>query len=328
MSNPSPGQAYVQSNGTANLGNLVPIRKQRPPATTDVQYIDGVLWVDTAAGNVYALTGKTTSNGVTSASWVLLGTSSGDIDTLTGDSGGALTPTLGNMNLLGGTNITSVGAGSTITFNLDPAITVATSVTTPLVVSPAASDLTLQAVAGQDAVITLGDAVGANKLSIRDSGAAEVAALDSNGNLTALSFATSAATAGANLTGATLAADGTDTNIDLTLTPKGTGNVDVTTGDLDLLDGNVVITGAGHQVQMQGGAVTDFIGTATLVAGTVTIANTNIAANDKIFLSYEGASIADSGQLSYTISAGVSFTIESTNGSDANDVSYFIVRQL
>ena len=38
-------------------------------------------------------------------------------------------------------------------------------------------------------------------------------------------FATSAAAAGANLTGNTLAADGTDTNININITPKGTGSL-------------------------------------------------------------------------------------------------------
>jgi hypothetical protein len=50
-------------------------------------------------------------------------------------------------------------------------------------------------------------------------------------------LATGAAAAGANLTGNTLAADGTDTNIDLNITPKGTGEVNVT--NIDVLSGKV-----------------------------------------------------------------------------------------
>ena len=50
-------------------------------------------------------------------------------------------------------------------------------------------------------------------------------------------LATSAAAAGANLNGNTLAADGTDTNIDLNITPKGTGEVNVT--NIDVLSGKV-----------------------------------------------------------------------------------------
>jgi hypothetical protein len=60
-------------------------------------------------------------------------------------------------------------------------------------------------------------------------------------------FATSAAAAGVNLNGNTLAADGTDTNIDINITPKGTGEVNVT--NIDVLSGKVpfsVITGRAY----------------------------------------------------------------------------------
>jgi len=56
----------------------------------------------------------------------------GDVETLTGDAGGAISPTAGNITLAGGTNIGTSGAGSTITINLDSAITLATSVTSPV----------------------------------------------------------------------------------------------------------------------------------------------------------------------------------------------------
>lgn len=53
----------------------------------------------------------------------------------------------------------------------------------------------------------------------------------------ATTLATSTATAGCNLNGNTLAADGTDTNIDINITPKGTGEVNVT--NIDVLSGKV-----------------------------------------------------------------------------------------
>jgi hypothetical protein len=109
------------------------------------------------------------------------------------------------------------------------------------------------------------------------------------------------------------------------------------TGNITSTAGNVVISGAGKQLQVEGGAVTDFIGTATLVLGTVTIANTNIAATDRIFIQRTAANASTTlGELSYTISASTSFTITSlilgTPGSpqtgDLSSVTYFIVRQL
>jgi hypothetical protein len=53
----------------------------------------------------------------------------------------------------------------------------------------------------------------------------------------ATTLATGSATAGANLNGNTLSADGTDANIDINITPKGTGEVNVT--NIDVLSGKV-----------------------------------------------------------------------------------------
>ena len=109
-------------------------------------------------------------------------------------------------------------------------------------------------------------------------------------------------------------------------------------GDITANVGNVVFNSAGKQLRVHGGAVTDFIGTATLTSGTTgAIANTNIAATDRIFVQRVAANASTTlGELSYTISAGASFTITSlilgtpgsTQTADVSTVTYFIVRQL
>lgn len=81
------------------------------------------------------------------------------------------------------------------------------------------------------------------------------------------------------------------------------------------------------QLQVEGGADTDFIGLTILAVGTVTISNTNISDDDRIFIQ-RVASSGTPGTLTYTITAGVSFTINSSSGSDASILTYFIVRQL
>jgi len=91
--------------------------------------------------------------------------------------------------------------------------------------------------------------------------------------------------------------------------------------------GALQINEAGQTLAVQGGAVTDFIGQAVLAAGTVTVNNTNITANDKIFLSVSLPG-GTQGILSYAIAAGASFTITSTNALDTSTVEYFIVRQI
>lgn len=58
----------------------------------------------------------------------------------------------------------------------------------------------------------------------------------------ATTFSTSSATAGSNLSGNTLAADGTDTNININITPKGTGEVALPKVNIDggAIDGTAI----------------------------------------------------------------------------------------
>ena len=106
--------------------------------------------------------------------------------------------------------------------------------------------------------------------------------------------------------------------------------------DLSSTAGFVSVSGTGKTLRVKGGAVTDFIGTATLTAGTVTVANTNISADDRIFLSVSNVNASTKlGHLTYTISAGASFTILSrasanltTETNDVSTIAYFIARQI
>jgi hypothetical protein len=72
----------------------------------------------------------------------------------------------------------------------------------------------------------------------------------------------------------------------------------------------------------------DVHGQATLVAGTVTVAHTGIAANSRIFLSRN----TPGGTLGFlsvgAITAGVSFVINSSNGADTSTVNWLIVTPL
>lgn len=77
-------------------------------------------------------------------------------------------------------------------------------------------------------------------------------------------LATGAAAAGVNLNGNTLGADGTDTNIDINITPKGTGEVNIT--NIDVVSGKVpysTITGRAYAAFSD---VTDQTGSTTVPA--------------------------------------------------------------
>lgn len=107
--------------------------------------------------------------------------------------------------------------------------------------------------------------------------------------------------------------------------------------DITSTAGNVIINGTGKQLRVQGGAVTDFIGTTTLTNGVTTpaVANTNIAAGDRIYITRTAANASTAfGTYDYTISAGASFTSTAkkadttTETGDQSTLTYFIVREI
>jgi len=158
----------------------VPVKAGRAPTSSDKKYPLGQVWVRTDTGQVYIL-GQISSG---SATWALASPGASDVDSLTGDSGGAISPVAGNITITGGTNVTSVGTAGTITLNLDATIVLATSVSSPIYTVAAATDLAINAVTGQDIIMKLGDNAGVNKLSVLDSDSVEVFAVDSNGGQT------------------------------------------------------------------------------------------------------------------------------------------------
>lgn len=110
---------YTQGFGSRPEGVEVPTYQGRAPTTTDVNWPLGKRWINTVAGSEYSLCNFSTSLGVVSANWSLLGTDTGALNTLTGGSGGAISPSAGNITLAGTANqITTTGSGSTITFAL------------------------------------------------------------------------------------------------------------------------------------------------------------------------------------------------------------------
>lgn len=155
------------------------------PAANMVNVVGGEGIDTSASGDTITISGENASDvnkgiasfdsgdfTVTAGNVVLNGSGVGQ--TLTGDTGGALSPTSGNWNLLGGSNgIDVAGAGSTLTFNFDiteqPAI--ATSVSTDSgTATPALNILTIAGgegidVSGSSSTVTIAgeDASDVNK---------------------------------------------------------------------------------------------------------------------------------------------------------------------
>jgi len=109
----------------------------------------------------------------------------------------------------------------------------------------------------------------------------------------ATTFDTNVAAAGVTLTGATLAADGSDTNINIAITPKGSGEVDITKVDIDAgtIDGATI---AASDITVGSGKTLD------VSAGTLTLANDQIS-GDKVSGGTIGA--VTIGQLSGALNA-------------------------
>lgn len=113
--------AYCRTQPEAVLAQA-PIIAKRAPTANDINYPLGTIWINTVTAFSYILS-RVANN---AAVWAQATTAAGDIDSVTGNAGGAVLPVAGNVNLLGDTTtITSTGAGATLTFGLvaSPVIT-------------------------------------------------------------------------------------------------------------------------------------------------------------------------------------------------------------
>ncbi len=115
---------YSTAGQTPN--NPLPVSSPRSPTTSDLIAADGApynvgrIWVNTTSGVVYLYAGA----GVWSTA------SASSIQTLTGGTGGAISPSAGNINILGTANqIASTGSGSSITMSIPTAFTAPGSIT-------------------------------------------------------------------------------------------------------------------------------------------------------------------------------------------------------
>lgn len=98
----------------------------------------------------------------------------------------------------------------------------------------------------------------------------------------------------------------------------------VSAADIDVIGGDVDVQTAGQGLSVAEGANAKQ-GTATLVAGTKTVANTSVTANSRIFLTSQNDNAGTAGFLRVTaITAGTSFVITSSNVADTSVVAYEI----
>lgn len=134
--------------------NPPPIISSRAPTSTDIRFPLGQVWVyqiSSSNASVYSL-GSVAAG---SATWVLLGGASGDVQTINN-----LSPTNGNITIAGTANQVGVSnAGSTVTLSLPAAITAPGSLTTTTSITATLGNIT-----ATNGNLVLGTA--GNKLSI------------------------------------------------------------------------------------------------------------------------------------------------------------------
>lgn len=114
----SGASIYTQGFGSSPENVEIPVVTNRAPTANDVGYPIGKRWVDTLGALEYVLVTLSSASGIVQATWETT-VAAGALDTLTGDSGGAISPTANNITLAGTAGqVTTAGAGSTITFSL------------------------------------------------------------------------------------------------------------------------------------------------------------------------------------------------------------------
>lgn len=91
----------------------------RAPGPNDTQYPTAKTWLNTVSGSFYFLASLSTSQGVITATWTLLGTNGGALNTLSDDSSTTVTPVSNNIKLAGtASQIATTASSGTITFSL------------------------------------------------------------------------------------------------------------------------------------------------------------------------------------------------------------------
>ena len=105
---------YEGVNVIVPVGGWRLVKSNRAPTSNDKKYPVGSIWVDSSTGDSYILSSNP-------GNWFLFSSSSvGSVNELTGDSGGAILPVAGNIDILGDSvdGVSVVGTAGTLTVNV------------------------------------------------------------------------------------------------------------------------------------------------------------------------------------------------------------------
>lgn len=122
MSQPNPNQLYTLGTGTASTDRFIAVVANTDPSPSDINYPIQKRWINRLSNSEFFLANLYSQNNVTYANWIpLSGTGSTGIQTLTGNTGGAVggSGSPSNVNIVGdGTTIQVVGNPLTSTLDI------------------------------------------------------------------------------------------------------------------------------------------------------------------------------------------------------------------
>lgn len=329
MTIPTSSNNYTLGFGTSP-SKLIPIVQPRAPASTDITGPNGPLaigqtWIDTANSSSWTLVGLSSSNGKLQASWAVTGGSSSDLSTLTGDSGGAISPSAGNITLAGTANqIATSGSGSTITYSLVGPYTPATYTAHGVLVGEGTSSIAALSVGttGQVLIGATGADPAFGALGV-NSGLTAHGVLLGEGN--SAIAATAVGATGQALMGSTGADPGWTGSPSFSGSVTAGTTITATSGAITATNGNLVMGTAGNKIIVPTGSNAS-AGTSGVMSGTpgaVTVATTACSATAKVFYCRATAG-GTLGNVSITAQDGTGFTLTST-GNETSTFNWWII---
>lgn len=303
MTLPANGMQQGAVLNTQSFGNRpesveVPFVTNRAPTAQDTGngfFPVGKRWLDTVAGSEYVLTSFTSTLGIITANWAFLGSSSGDLNSLTTQDLTVVTPTAGTIifNGVNAQGISTTGSNSPGTVNVT------------------AADWTTSQ-KGVGVLSTNAQAVTGTGTTQAVTPAALTARLQAPGAI-----------------GGTTPGSGAFTTVSATSTITAGTTLTATLGNITATNGNLVLTAAGNKLQINASSsATCSAGTFVLSgAATTVVSNSAITASSLVLLTSQAlGTVTVPSALAVTAkSAGVSFTVTPSDSTDTSTIAYLII---
>lgn len=305
---------YAVAFGSRPENVEVPHYDVRAPNSTDILYPIGKSWIDTRGLNAYILVGLSSSNGVTTATWVNDAVSGGPLNTLSDDSSATINPVSNNIQIAGtsGQIITTAGVG-VLTISVDDPFVAPGSIesTTSLTVG---TDLSVGGNVTITGSVTLGglDVNSSGQISLVSSqNAAD--AIVVNASAGGIDILASGAAAGEDIdivaTGSSVNITSTENVADSIVITSSAGGIDIlASGAAAGEDIDIVATGSSINIRSTESAVDSVVIESTL--GGIQILASGAAATEDIVVTSTGSSI----RLTATENVTDAINIEATTG--------------